>query len=99
MPTVLIVGGTRGLGASLAKLYANEGWVVYATWREFDSHGPSGFPPSINWLVGIDLLHSDVGDGVAWQLKSEYRETKLDVLVSVVHFGPPSLVFRLDSRS
>ena len=83
MSRVLIIGASRGLGASLAKLYAADGRNgVYATRREFKGYGPSEFPP-IHWLVGIDLLHSNVGDGVIWQLQ-QFGVTKLDVLVSTL---------------
>jgi NAD(P)-dependent dehydrogenase (short-subunit alcohol dehydrogenase family) len=77
MPSVLIIGATRGLGASLAKEYASESSnTVYATTR---SHpGPSGFPQTIQWLPNIDLTRSTVGDDLTQQLEGK---TALDAVV------------------
>lgn len=67
MVSVLIVGGTRGLGASLAKRYASQaGNTVYATARS--SSAPDGFPDNVQWLHGVDLTKPDVGDTLAGQL-------------------------------
>lgn len=69
MPSVLIVGATRGLGASLVKRYASQAdTTVYATSRSSSSH--EGFPSSVRWLHGIDLTKSSVGDDLVSQLKS-----------------------------
>jgi NAD(P)-dependent dehydrogenase (short-subunit alcohol dehydrogenase family) len=60
MPGILIVGATRGLGASIIKQYASqESAVVYGTTRS--GSPPSGFPENINWLRDIDLMSEDVG--------------------------------------
>ncbi|KAL0937371.1 short chain dehydrogenase reductase family superfamily [Colletotrichum truncatum] len=62
MSPVLIVGATRGLGASLIKQYAaKSGTTVYGTTRS--KAGPEkGFPESVKWLPEIDLMKSDVAD-------------------------------------
>ncbi|OLN96584.1 putative oxidoreductase [Colletotrichum chlorophyti] len=61
MSPILIVGATRGLGASLTKQYAADADnVVYGTTRSSD--GPNGFPESVKWIPGIDLTDSKVGD-------------------------------------
>lgn len=60
MSPVLIVGATRGLGASLTKKYAADGSTVYGTTRSQD--GPKDFPDSIKWIPGIDLTDSKVGE-------------------------------------
>ncbi|KAF2155309.1 NAD(P)-binding protein [Myriangium duriaei CBS 260.36] len=53
MPTVLIVGGTRGLGYELAKQYSQHpNTTVYATARKSK---PDNAPASIKWVSGIDL--------------------------------------------
>lgn len=62
MSPVLIVGATRGLGASLTKQYAAQsGTTVYGTTRS--KAGPEkGFPESVKWLPEVDLMNSKVGD-------------------------------------
>ncbi|KAF2756042.1 oxidoreductase [Pseudovirgaria hyperparasitica] len=57
MPNILIIGATRGLGASLAKQYSSiPSNTVYATARS--TPGPSSPSPhasNIHWLNNIDL--------------------------------------------
>jgi NAD(P)-dependent dehydrogenase (short-subunit alcohol dehydrogenase family) len=78
MVSALIVGATRGLGASLTKQYAsNPSTSVYATTRS--GSGPKGFPEGVKWLPNIDLMSPGVGDELAKQLKGEKA---LDVVVS-----------------
>ncbi|KAK0628582.1 hypothetical protein B0T17DRAFT_486639 [Bombardia bombarda] len=67
MPSVLIVGATRGLGASLATQYVEKGWAVYGTTRS--QAGPEGLADSIKWLTAVDLMQADVGDGIVEGLK------------------------------
>ncbi|KAI1417302.1 oxidoreductase [Hypoxylon sp. FL1857] len=77
MTSTLIIGATRGLGASLVKQYASDpSTTVYATARS--SSTPSGFPNGVKWLSNIDLTKSDVGDRLASQLKGE---KPLDVVI------------------
>ncbi|KAK1656311.1 oxidoreductase [Colletotrichum phormii] len=60
MSPVLVVGGTRGLGASLVKQYAADaGNTVYGTTRS--EEGPEGFSDAVKWLPGIDLMDENVG--------------------------------------
>lgn len=71
MSGVLIVGATRGLGASLARQYASRpDFAVYGTTRSSD--GPKDLPDSVTWLTGIDLMDSAVGDLLVSQLPSSY---------------------------
>ena len=69
MPTpvsVLIVGGTRGLGAALVEYYASESSVeVYATHRS-TSH--TGGAKHVKWLSGIDLMKPSVGEDIVKHL-------------------------------
>jgi len=68
MSGILIIGGTRGLGASLVKQYASsDKEPVYGTVRSQQS--PEGFPSNIKWLKGIDLMESAVGDTLAKTLE------------------------------
>lgn len=77
MVRALIVGATRGLGASIAKLYASQGAnQVFTTAR---STTPKGFPENVKWISDIDLQKSNVGDEITSQLKGE---KPLDVVVS-----------------
>lgn len=79
MPSVLVVGATRGLGAELVKQYASRDSAssVYATSRS--DKKPEGFPENVKWLSNIDLTSSSVGDELTKQLK---EEEPLDTVVS-----------------
>lgn len=81
---ILIVGATRGLGAALAKQYAEEGKVVYATTR--DTKEPQGFPDSIRWTTGIDLMDERVGSKLVSELRSkaEFDKNKIETLVQLM---------------
>lgn len=77
MVRALIVGATRGLGASLTKQYASKtSSTVFATTR---SSVPKDFPENVKWLSGVDLQKPKVGDELAGQLKGE---KPLDLVVS-----------------
>lgn len=81
MPSALIVGATRGLGAALVKEYASQGNTdVYGTTRS--GSAPQGFPSSVKWLSNIDLNNSNVGSSITRQLKGA---PPLDVVVSNPH--------------
>jgi NAD(P)-dependent dehydrogenase (short-subunit alcohol dehydrogenase family) len=69
MSRVLVIGATRGLGASLIKAYASRpNTLSYGTTRS--GQPPDGFPSSIKWLTGIDLMKEDACDRVVGQLGS-----------------------------
>ena len=59
--TVLIVGATRGLGASLAQQYLSKGFKVLGTAR--GSSPPSA--PKIQWIPSIDLTQSGASASLA----------------------------------
>ncbi|KAF5605921.1 3-oxoacyl-reductase [Fusarium pseudocircinatum] len=60
MTVILIVGATRGLGASLTKKYAEKSEnTVYGTTRS--SEGPKDSPSGVKWLSDIDLMQSNAG--------------------------------------
>lgn len=84
MPNILVVGGTRGLGAALVHHYSSQPLTrVYATSRK-------DFPPDVNdvkWLTGIDLTQPDCGSSIASQLG--------DVVLSTVYITAG--VFQLES--
>ena len=69
MPNILIIGATRGLGASLANNYASEpSNTVYGTTRS--STGPSDdkISKAVRWVPNIDLMSPGVGKTLVNQL-------------------------------
>ncbi|RSL56888.1 hypothetical protein CEP54_008589 [Fusarium duplospermum] len=87
MPSILIVGATRGLGASLVKQYARAGNTVYGTTRS--SKGPEEFPEQVKWITGIDLTQSNVGEKLANLLDASQP---LDsVIITAGHFTTEDL--------
>jgi NAD(P)-dependent dehydrogenase (short-subunit alcohol dehydrogenase family) len=52
MPTVMIIGASRGIGLELARQYAKDGWRVHATTRTPAQPGPLGA------LAGDIALHA-----------------------------------------
>jgi NAD(P)-dependent dehydrogenase (short-subunit alcohol dehydrogenase family) len=77
MPTILLIGASRGIGFELARQYRAEGWRVLATARS--DEGLQRLQ-----ALGCETLRLDVADpaansGLAWQLDGE----KLDVAVYV----------------
>lgn len=79
---ILIVGATRGLGASLRVLYSKSpSNHVFGTTRSSSSEPTS----SITWLTGIDVAQPDVGQKIVSQLPSS---TKLStVIITAGYFG------------
>ncbi|KAI1779089.1 oxidoreductase [Hypoxylon cercidicola] len=67
MPSALIIGATRGLGAALVKEYAAQSTSVFATTRS--DTAPNGFPNSVKWLSNVDLTKPNVGENLTRQLK------------------------------
>lgn len=92
MPTVLIVGATRGLGASLASLYASApNTTVYGTTRS--PAGPKELQgKKIHWVPHIDVSHEGVGTKLVEQLRKLDGEVKgFDVVVITAgYFGTES---------
>jgi short-subunit dehydrogenase len=80
---ILIVGATRGLGASLANLYSkNPSNHVFGTSR---SPSPPSSQSKITWLTGIDVSASDVGQNIVSQIPAS---TKLStVIITAGYFG------------
>lgn len=69
MPSVLVVGATRGLGACLIRQYATQAnHIVYGTTRS--ENAPEGFPENVKWLSEVDLTDSGVGDRLVTLLGS-----------------------------
>ncbi|KAJ5344144.1 hypothetical protein N7541_005739 [Penicillium brevicompactum] len=80
MTNVLILGATRGLGASLRSLYSTKPDThVFATSRS--STEPS---PGVTWLTGIDVSQPDVGQKLVSQLPSTKIST---AIITAGYFG------------
>src|SRR5574343_1996310 len=77
MPTVLLIGASRGIGLELAHQYRAEGWRVIATSRSAEGQDRLK-------ALGCETLRLDVANpasvsGLAWQLDGE----KLDLALYV----------------
>ncbi|RFU24534.1 hypothetical protein B7463_g11809, partial [Scytalidium lignicola] len=84
MAKVLIIGATRGLGASLAKKYASkEGNKVYGTSRS--TAGPKELSDRIAWVPHIDVSSESVGKNLVDQLDklvtSDGGSKALDIVI------------------
>jgi NAD(P)-dependent dehydrogenase (short-subunit alcohol dehydrogenase family) len=81
MSNVLILGASRGLGASLRTLYSTKPDThVFATAR-------SSIPeqtPGVTWLTGIDVSQPDVGQKLVAQLPSTKIST---AIITAGYFG------------
>ena len=76
MPTVFVVGASRGLGLEFARQYAEAGWRVIATARE---------PRQADALRGVaaDVHALDVADlGAVRRLAHQLRDETIDLLVA-----------------
>jgi len=77
MPTVMIIGASRGIGLELARQYASDGWRVHATTRTPDQ------PGALGRLAGDPVLHElDVcrADQIA-TLSASVADAGIDVLI------------------
>ena len=77
MPTVMIIGASRGIGLELARQYANDGWRVHATTRTPARPGPLGA------LAGDIVLHAlEVRDAAQTAaLTAAVEHEGIDVLI------------------
>jgi NAD(P)-dependent dehydrogenase (short-subunit alcohol dehydrogenase family) len=87
MPTIVVVGATRGLGRSLVEQYAAKGNKVYGTARK--NIVPTDTPSNVQWMTGVDMAEESVGSMVV----NGYKEkVPIDVLVVTAgYFGQESL--------
>lgn len=81
---VLIIGATRGLGASLSNLYAEQDkTIIYGTTRSSDepkSSEKQKLNEKIKWLKSVDVSERDVGTKIVEGLKA-HGEDGLDIVV------------------
>lgn len=77
MPTVMIVGASRGIGLEFARQYAADGWCVHATTRTPDQPGALGHLPGDVVLHELDVSR---GDQIA-ALAVDTADVGIDVLI------------------
>lgn len=84
---ILILGATRGLGASLRKLYASKSTTktVYATTRAATPPSTTAGESRVSWITDIDVSQPDVGQKLVSQIPSA---TKISTtFISAGYFG------------
>jgi len=77
MPTVLLIGASRGIGFELARQYMAEGWRVIATARSDD--GLASLKTLGAQTLCLDVANPASNSGLSWQLDGE----KIDLAVYV----------------
>ena len=85
MSCILIVGATRGLGASLASQYAAAGHTVFGTSR---SSIPPLQPSSVTWIPNIDLMSPSCGQTLATSIPASTHISI--VIITAGFFGKES---------
>ena len=80
---VLIVGATRGLGASLTKQYSDQGNFVFATSRS--SKTPQA-TPKIYYIENIDIAEAAAGLSVAAAIKESNKTIDI-VIITAGYFA------------
>jgi NAD(P)-dependent dehydrogenase (short-subunit alcohol dehydrogenase family) len=88
MPTVLILGASRGIGHELVRQYRADGWRVLATARKQGDLQALRHLGAVPYL--LDVTNADSIGGLAWNLDGE--ELDLAVLVAGI-YGPPGSGF------
>jgi NAD(P)-dependent dehydrogenase (short-subunit alcohol dehydrogenase family) len=81
MPTVLLIGASRGIGLELASQYIADGWRVIATAR--NDEGLARLKALGAESLRLDVANPASNSGLAWQLDGE----KLDLAVYVAGVG------------
>ncbi len=77
MPTVAVIGASRGIGLGLVELYANKGWKVHATTRTPTDPGALGKIDGEVVIHGLDVTVSPQREALRDALKNE----GIDVLI------------------
>ena len=93
MPTVLIMGASRGLGLEFAQQYADAGWRVIATHR--DAAGKK----TLKGIKNVEPHTLDVTDHAAIEdLARSLKSEAIDLLLNVAGiYGPrPALLGSID---
>ena len=88
MPNILVVGASRGLGASLVKEYAVDGNnSVYATSRSATSLGAT---ENVTHVPGIDVAKETAGQDLATCIKKSGATLDV-VIITAGYFGTETL--------
>jgi len=77
MPTVLLIGASRGIGIELASQYIADGWRVIATARS--DEGLERLKSMGAQTLRVDVANPASNSGLAWQLDGE----KVDLAIYV----------------
>jgi NAD(P)-dependent dehydrogenase (short-subunit alcohol dehydrogenase family) len=77
MPTVLLIGASRGIGIELASQYIADGWRVIATARSYE--GLERLKSMGAQTLRVDVANPASNSGLAWQLDGE----KVDLAIYV----------------
>jgi NAD(P)-dependent dehydrogenase (short-subunit alcohol dehydrogenase family) len=77
MPTVLLIGASRGIGFELASQYIADGWRVIATARS--EEGIAGLKEMGAQTLRLDAADPASNSGLSWQLDAE----KIDLAIYV----------------
>jgi len=77
MPTVLLIGASRGIGIELASQYIADGWRVIATARS--DEGLERLKSMGAQTLRVDVANPASNSGLAWQLDGE----KIDLAIYV----------------
>ena len=81
MPSVAIIGASRGIGLGFAEAYAADGWTVHATTRTPEAPGMLGEIPGDVTIHGLDVRDGPQLLAMAGALDEALGEAGLDVLV------------------
>jgi len=86
MPTILVVGATRGLGNAILEKYASSSSnIVYGTARKSPPESKSS---NVKWISDVDLSTEEAGQAIVKQYK---EDSPLDiVIVTAGYFGSES---------
>ncbi|KAH6644794.1 hypothetical protein C7974DRAFT_300360 [Boeremia exigua] len=89
MPNILLVGATRGLGASLAELYASDASNnVYATARSTNT--PAN-PKDFAYIPDIDIASPDAGSKIIQYLRNKKVSSLDTIIITAGYFATESL--------
>lgn len=75
MPSVVVIGASRGIGRELARQYAADGWEVFATVRKPSDEADLGTIP------GVDTLLADVNDEASLTEVASRLPEAVDLLI------------------
>ncbi|KAI9879572.1 MAG: hypothetical protein M1830_008106 [Pleopsidium flavum] len=87
MTNVLIVGATRGLGASLVKKYSSNGNVVFATTRSQET--PKSTESKVTWIPSVDIASESAGLALVSHIKPKGSHLDI-VIITAGYFGTES---------